>query len=126
MEVITALSDGKVHSDSGIPFFTDDWIWDTYRAAHPLRILIEPEKEEHILNSYIEMSGQMKNFWMPTFPEITGDSRRMNSNHAVAAVLEAYVNGLRGFDLSKAYEACKKAITEKDPCPVVRCSCWRN
>ena len=45
----------------------------------------------------------MKNFWMPTFPEITGDSRRMNSNHGVASVLDAYVNGLRGFDLSKAY-----------------------
>jgi len=109
--------DGKVHTDKGVPFFTDDWIWDTYRAAHPLRILIEPEKENHILHSYIEMSGQMKNFWMPTFPEITGDSRRMNSNHAVASVLDAYVNGLRGFDISKAYEACKGAITEKTLAP---------
>ena len=31
--------DGKVHEDGGIPFYTDDWIWDTYRAAHPLRAL---------------------------------------------------------------------------------------
>jgi predicted alpha-1,2-mannosidase len=109
--------DRKVHTDNGVPFFTDDWIWDTYRAAHPLRILIEPEKENHILHSYIEMSGQMKNFWMPTFPEITGDSRRMNSNHAVASVLDAYVNELRGFDINKAYEACKGAITEKTLAP---------
>jgi predicted alpha-1,2-mannosidase len=109
--------DSKVHNDNGIPFFTDDWIWDTYRAAHPLRILIEPEKENNILHSYIEMSGQMKNFWMPTFPEITGDSRRMNSNHAVASVIDAYVNGLRGFDINKAYEACKGAITEKTLAP---------
>jgi predicted alpha-1,2-mannosidase len=109
--------DGKVHSDKGVQFFTDDWIWDTYRVAHPLRILIEPEKEEHILNSYIDMAGQMKNFWMPTFPEITGDSRRMNSNHAVASVLDAYTKGLRGFDLNKAYEACKGAITEKTLAP---------
>jgi predicted alpha-1,2-mannosidase len=109
--------DGKVHIDNGVPFFTDDWIWDTYRAAHPLRILIEPEKENHILHSYIEMSGQMKNFWMPTFPEITGDSRRMNSNHAVASIHDAYVNGLHGFDINKAYEACKGAITEKTLAP---------
>ena len=27
--------DGKVHEDNGEPFYTDDWIWDTYRAAHP-------------------------------------------------------------------------------------------
>jgi predicted alpha-1,2-mannosidase len=112
-----SASDGKVHTDGGIPFYTDDWIWDTYRAAHPLRILIEPGKEDNILHSYIEMSGQMKNFWMPTFPEITGDSRRMNSNHGVAAVLDAYTKGLRGFDLNKAYEACKGAITVKTLAP---------
>lgn len=109
--------DGKVHADNGIPFYTDDWIWDTYRANHPLRILIDPTKEENILHSYIEMASQMKNFWMPTFPEITGDSRRMNSNHGVAAVLDAYVKGLRGFDIKKAYDACKKGITEKTLAP---------
>lgn len=36
--------DNQIHMDGGIPFYTDDWIWDTYRAVHPLRILIEPEK----------------------------------------------------------------------------------
>ena len=28
--------DGKVHDDEGVPFYVDDWIWDTYRATHPL------------------------------------------------------------------------------------------
>lgn len=40
--------DGKVHNDNGIPFYTDDWIWDTYRAAHPLRTLIDRKKEEDL------------------------------------------------------------------------------
>jgi predicted alpha-1,2-mannosidase len=35
--------DHQVHSDEGTPFYTDDWIWDTYRATHPLRVIIEPE-----------------------------------------------------------------------------------
>ena len=30
--------DGKVHEDGGNAFYTDDWIWDTYRATHPLRV----------------------------------------------------------------------------------------
>ncbi len=109
--------DGKVHDDGGVPFYTDDWIWDTYRAAHPLRTLIDKQKEGNILHSYVEMAGQMKNFWIPTFPEVTGDSRRMNCNHTVAAFLDAYVKGLTGFDINKAYEACKKAITEKTLAP---------
>lgn len=109
--------DGKVHEDKGKPFYTDDWIWDTYRAAHPLRVLTEKEMELEIINSYILMAEQMDNFWMPTFPEITGDSRRMNSNHGVATILDAYTKGLTGFDLEKAYRACKGAITEKTLAP---------
>ena len=54
--------------------------------------------------------------WMPTFPEITGDSRRMNSNHAVATVADAAAKGLQ-FDLEKAYEACRKGIEEKTLAP---------
>jgi len=109
--------DGSVHNDGGTPFFTDDWIWDAYRAHHPLRVLIDPKKEENILHSFVEMAGQMEHHWMPTFPEITGDSRRMNSNHGVASVIDAYRKGLRGFDLEKAYQACKGGITEKTLAP---------
>lgn len=109
--------DGKVHNDNGIPFYTDDWIWDTYRATHPLRIIIEPQMESAMINSYVAMTQQMPRPWMPNFPEVTGDSRRMNSNHGVAMVADAYVKGLRGFDLAEAYQACKAAITEKTLAP---------
>ena len=109
--------DNQIHDDKGEPFYVDDWIWDTYRATHPLRVIIEPEMEVNMINSFIRMAEQMDNFWMPTFPEVTGDSRRMNSNHGVATVIDAYKKGLRGFDLEKAYEACKNAITEKTLAP---------
>ncbi|MDR0814772.1 MAG: glycoside hydrolase family 92 protein [Bacteroidales bacterium] len=112
--------EGKIHDDGGIPFFTDDWIWDTYRAAHPLRVLIEPEMETAMVQSYIRMAEQSAEGWMPTFPEITGDSHRMNGNHAVAVVWDAYSKGLRGFDLEKAYQASKAAIMESTLIPWVR------
>jgi predicted alpha-1,2-mannosidase len=109
--------DGTVHQDMGRPFYTDDWIWDSYRAHHPLRVLIDPKKEEDILNSFVLMSQQMDHLWLPTFPEITGDSRRMNSNHGVASLIDAYRKGLRNFDFSMAYEAAKGAIVEKTLAP---------
>lgn len=109
--------DGKIHEDGGRAFYTDDWIWDTYRATHPLRILIDNERENDVINSYLLMAEQMGTNWMPTFPEVTGDSRRMNSNHAVATVIDAYRKGLRGFELEKAYIACKKGIEEKTLIP---------
>lgn len=109
--------DGKVHEDGGNAFYTDDWIWDTYRVTHPLRVLIDTLTETNVIRSYILMAEQMGDMWMPTFPEITGDSRRMNSNHAVATVADAYAKGLRGFDLEKAYLVCKKGIEEKTLAP---------
>jgi len=109
--------DGKVHSDNGIPFFTDDWIWDTYRATHPLRVIIEPKMEGNMINSYLRMAQQMDDHWMPTFPEVTGDSRRMNSNHGVATIIDAYNKGLRSFNLEEAYQYCKAGITEKTLSP---------
>lgn len=112
-----SATDGKIHSDNGIPFYTDDWIWDTYRATHPLRILIEPEMEEAMITSYIRMAQESPDGWMPTFPEVTGDSHRMNGNHAVAVIWDAYCKGLTGFDLKAAYESCKSSITEKSLLP---------
>jgi len=109
--------DGKVHQDQGRPFYTDDWIWDSYRAHHPLRVLIDADRESDMLQSFVRMSEQMPNFWLPTFPEINGDSRRMNSNHGVATLLDAYRKGIRNFDVKKAYLAAKGAITEKTLAP---------
>ncbi len=109
--------DGAVHDDGGTPFYTDDWIWDTYRATHPLRILIDAAAETDILRSFIRMAEQMPRLWMPTFPEITGDSRRMNSNHAVITFADAIAKGLNDFDLAKAYEAARQGIMDKTLAP---------
>jgi predicted alpha-1,2-mannosidase len=109
--------DNQIHDDEGSPFYTDDWVWDTYRATHPLRTLIESGMESDMINSYVRMAQQTKEGWMPTFPEVTGDSHRMNGNHAVAVVWDAYCKGLRGYDLEAAYQACKGALTEKSLLP---------
>ena len=108
--------DNQVHEDGGTPFYTDDWIWDTYRAAHPLRVVMDPSLEEDILASFIRMAEQTGNDWAPTFPEVTGDSRRMNSNHTVATFADAIVKGL-DVDKQRAYEICRKALLEKTLAP---------
>ena len=108
--------DGKVHEDGGIPFYTDDWIWDTYRAAHPLRAMTQSEKEEAIIESYLRMAEQMGTEWLPTFPETTGDSRRMNSNHGIAMLADALYKGLK-VDGERAFEYSRKALEEKTLAP---------
>ena len=108
--------DGRVHEDEGVPFYTDDWIWDTYRAAHPLRVIMDREIEEDILASFLRMAEQTGDMWLPTFPETIGDTRRMNSNHTVATFADAIVKGL-DVDVRKAFIASKNVLTEKTLAP---------
>ena len=108
--------DSSVHEDGGRPFYTDDWIWDTYRAAHPLRVLTDSRMEEDILNSFLLMASEGGDMWMPTFPEVSGDSRRMNCNHAIASFADAIAKGL-DVDVKNACIASYKALKEKTLAP---------
>lgn len=108
--------DNQVHDDGGTPFYTDDWIWDTYRACHPLRAITDAKTEEDILSSFLRMAEHNGYGWIPTFPEVNGDSRRMNSNHTVATFADALALGLN-VDAQTAYEACRRAIEEKSLAP---------
>lgn len=114
--------DKQIHSDEGIPFYTDDWIWDTYRATHPLRVIIEPEMEQHMIQSFIRIAQQTPEGWLPTFPEVFGDNHAMNGNHGIATIWDAYAKGLRNFDFNSAYEASKKTLIEKSLIPWTRVS----
>ena len=109
--------DNKVHSDSR-PFYVDDWTWDTYIAAHPLRVILEPEVEQDMMQSYVRMYEQSG--WMPTFPVVFGDHACMNGFHSSVMLLDVYRKGLRNFDVEKAYEGMLKNAKQATLLP------WRN
>lgn len=101
--------DGKVH-ESDRPFYVDDWIWDTYLAAHPLRTILNPEMENDMLNSYTLMYEQSG--WMPTFPQVHGNHMCMNAYHSSAIFLDGYRKGLKDYKIEKAYEGIRKNLVE--------------
>lgn len=101
--------DGKVHK-SDRPFYVDDWVWDTYRATHPLRTILTPQMQNDMLNSYTLMYEQSG--WMPTFPQVHGNHMCMNSYHSGSLFIDGYRKGLVDYDVEKAYEGIKKNMTE--------------
>jgi len=109
--------DQAVHEDEGIPFYVDDWIWDTYRAVHPLRMLIEKDKERDMLRSYIRIAQQSPEKWLPTFPGVSGDGHAMNCNHSVAIFADALSKGMVDFDLAAAFDAGFSVIHGKSHLP---------
>lgn len=110
--------DGKVHEDGGVPFWTDDWVWDTFHALHPLQTILHPTAQSEKLASYVRMSKQSG--WMPTFPTVFGDAHCMNGQHAVAIMLDAWRKGVRGFDMEAAYAGMKKTMLEESMIPWYR------
>ncbi len=111
--------DGKVHEDGGVPFWTDDWIWDTYHALHPLQIILNPAAEAEKLASYIRMYEQSPEKWMPTFPCVFGDAHCMNGNHAAVMFADALSKGIK-FDVEKAFEGMKNTVLTETMIP------WRR
>ena len=73
-----------------------------------------------MLTSYLRMAEQSPEGWLPTFPEVTGDTHRMNGSHTIATFADAYAKGLSGFNLSAAYQASKKTLAEKSYLPWTR------
>lgn len=107
--------DGKVHDADGHDFYTDDGLWDTYRSMHPLQLLIEPQRQQDMIRSYIRMYQQSG--WLPSFPSAAGEQAVMIGHHAAAFVLDAYAKGYRDFDVDAAYAAMRKNATEATMLP---------
>jgi predicted alpha-1,2-mannosidase len=110
--------DGAVRDDAGVPYWTDDWSWDTFHALHPLNVLLHPAVQSQKLQSYVracEPSG-----WMPTFPTIAGDLHAMNGLHPAAIFADALAKGVDGFDAERAYQCLKKTMREESLVPWYR------
>ena len=109
--------DKQVHT-SDRPFYVDDWVWDTYLAHHPLRMILAPDQESHMLQSYALMYQQSG--WMPQFPLSFGDNPAMNGFHSTIVFLDAHRKGVSGFDVELAYEGSRKMATSGTMLP------WRT
>lgn len=109
--------DHQVHR-SDEPFYVDNWVWDSYIAHHPLNMILDPEKDQAMIRSYIEMYRQTG--WMPSFAVTFGDWPAMVGNHASAWMADAWAKGLRDFDVKTAYEGLRKNSLEATLLP------WRN
>ena len=108
--------DGKVH-ETDRTFYTDNWMWDTHISLEPLCTILDPDKEEDKLQSYVEMYKQCGS--MPSFAVIFGDWPAMTGNYAAVWMADSRAKGLR-FDVATAYEGLRKNSLDATLIP------WRN
>ncbi len=95
---------------AGRRYFTDFSMWDIYRALLPFYHLIVPELSGQLMQSLVDM--YQWGGWLPIFPCWNSYTAAMIGDHCAAALADAYVKGVRNFDVETAYEAMRKNAFE--------------
>ncbi|HOV72137.1 MAG TPA: GH92 family glycosyl hydrolase, partial [Dysgonamonadaceae bacterium] len=96
--------------EKGRNYYDDFSMWDTYRALHPLLNIISPRKSGDMVHSLIlkyEQGG-----WLPIFPCWNSYTSAMIGDHGISVIGDAFVKGVRNFDIEKAYEGMRKNAFE--------------
>ena len=99
--------DGKVHPGE---MFADNGFWDTFRAQFPLLTILEPKKDAEIIRAMLNAYDE--GGFIPKWPN-PGETNVMIGTHGDSVIADAYLKGIRDYDVAKAYAALSKDATEK-------------
>ena len=95
--------------------FTDNGFWDTFRAVFPFFTVMYPELNSQIMqaleNTYKE-SG-----WLPEWAS-PGHRDCMIGSNSAPIIADAYLKGMRGFDIELLLDAMVKNATVEEGRPV--------
>ena len=95
--------DQQIHQDAGYTNYTVFSLWDTFRAQHPLYTLINPELDQAWIRSLLRKYDE--GGILPMWELAANYTGCMIGYHAVPVIVDAYVKGLREYDVEKAMEA---------------------
>lgn len=96
--------DYKVHNTEGK--FTKRTIfsgWDTFRSLMPLNTVINPSLVNDLVNSLVTMADQSGREYFERWEIFNAYSGCMIGNPALSVLADAYVKGIRSYDVEKAY-----------------------
>nr|WP_244215240.1 GH92 family glycosyl hydrolase [Pedobacter miscanthi] len=98
-------TDKKVYKSIAFANYSVFSTWDTYRAAHPLFILTQPERVSDMINSMLAINDQQGK--LPIWHLMGFETGTMVGMSSRQIVTEAYLKGIKGFDAERAFRALK-------------------
>ena len=99
--------EGRLHHTADSSAYYDDFsLWDTFRALHPLLTILEPDRDQQMVQSLIDKGEQGK--FLPIFPTWNSYTSEMIGDHAAAIIVDAYAKGLRNFDVASAWRLIRQ------------------
>jgi predicted alpha-1,2-mannosidase len=95
--------DMAIHQTTDFDYYTVFSLWDTYRAAHPLYTIIEEERTNDFINTFLAKYDE--GGILPIWDLSANYTGCMIGYHGVPVIADAYMKGIRGYDTDKAFEA---------------------
>ncbi|HEY4325057.1 MAG TPA: GH92 family glycosyl hydrolase [Mucilaginibacter sp.] len=105
-------TDKKIYNKAPFTNYTVFSLWDTYRALQPLYTIIQPQRENDIINTMLAIYKQQGK--LPIWHLDGCETNLMPGVSGVQVIAEAYLKGFKGFDASLAYEAVKASTTRDE------------
>ncbi len=97
--------DRKAHQGKGFTNYTVFSLWDTFRALHPLFTIIDQNRTNDFIKSLLQKYDDGGR--LPMWALAGNYTDDMLGYHAVPVIVDAYIKGIRGYDVNKAFEAVK-------------------
>ena len=101
---------GKV-SDG--PLYTDNGFWDTFRAVFPFYTILYPEKLGEIMQG-IMVNPYKESGWLPEWSS-PGHRDCMIGSNSASIIAEAYLKGIKNFDIDTAYSGIINSSENEGP-----------
>ena len=86
--------DGAIHKAEGWNNYTVFSLWDTYRAEHPLLLLMHPQRARDMVLSMLEHQRQSAHGLLPIWSLMANEGWCMSGYHAVSVLSDALQAGL--------------------------------
>ena len=83
--------DGRIHSDADHAHYTVFSLWDTYRTAHPLYALIQPERTQDFIATMLDHFDQSGR--LPVWELAANETDCMIAYHSVSVLADAQAKG---------------------------------
>ena len=99
--------DHNIHKASDFTNYTIFSLWDTYRAEHPLMMLMKPNEARDMVMSMIRHQQQSVHGLLPIWSHMANDNWCMSGYHATSVLADAIT---KGADIDKE-EALKAMVT---------------
>jgi predicted alpha-1,2-mannosidase len=101
-----------VHHADGFVFRSTYSLWDTYRALHPLLILLRPQSDNtDFIRSLLASWHWSPDGVLPVWQFAGQETWTMIGYHAVPVIADAYLKGIPGFSADEALDAMVASAT---------------